>query len=77
MGVEELVECELAGENLILELKPTHNATLSTTNPTSSGLRPNQAHRGGKPFSNSLSYGMAYHFWLLEKKYLITTQQGE
>jgi hypothetical protein len=36
------------------------NTTLSTTNPTWSDLGSNPGRRGGKPATNSLSYGTAY-----------------
>jgi hypothetical protein len=55
MNVEELVEWKL-GE-VLGETNPS--ATLSTTNPIWSYLGSKPGRRGGKPATNSLSYGTA------------------
>jgi hypothetical protein len=58
MTVGQSVEWELAEEaGVLIENLPS--ATLSTTNPTWPDLGSNPGRRGGKPATNSLSYGMA------------------
>jgi hypothetical protein len=56
MCMEQSAEWELAGKPKYSE-KTGPSATLSTTNPTSPGLGENPGPRGGKPATNSLSYG--------------------
>jgi hypothetical protein len=58
MAVEQLVECELAGETKVLGENLPH-ATLSTTNPTWPDHGSNLGCHGGKPATNCLSYDMA------------------
>jgi hypothetical protein len=58
--VEQSVECKLAGETEVLQ-ENLPDATLSTKNPTSPDPGSNPDCRGGKPVTNHLSYGMAWH----------------
>jgi hypothetical protein len=59
-------ECGAVGEmrigrgNLSTRRKPSPSVTFSTTNPTLKHLGSNSGRRGGKPATNSLSYGTAF-----------------
>jgi hypothetical protein len=58
------VEWELVGETEVLR-ETCPSVTLSTTHPTWPDLGSNQGRRGGKPATNSLSYGTALHQMLV------------
>jgi hypothetical protein len=63
MSVEQPVEWKLEEETEVLrENLPQYH--LSTTNPTWPDLCSNLGCLGGKPATNSLSYGMAFKNWL-------------
>jgi hypothetical protein len=70
MNVEQSVEWKLAGEIEVLGKKTCPRVTLSTTNFTWPDLGSNPFRRGGKPATNSLSYGTASAPWLLSRNLL-------
>jgi hypothetical protein len=87
VSVEQLLEWRLAGEPKYSE-KTCPSATLSTTNPTWPDPGSKSGRRGGKPATNRLSYGGAYHMTyqnltrdLIKRqryypKYLVTKRAG-